>query len=403
MDELAFKDTYQDAQLYFSKKQYRKALEALKKAHCINPEHFEMNLLIGKIFYKLKEYLRAKKIFSELNEKQPNNELVKLFLAYTYYYTGKKAGDVTIAENITDEIVKKNNKNIYALELKADIHLTNKEFEEALELYKTIKTGTDNIHRLVFKEAICFYYLKNYAESLKLCSQLFEAGYNKHREVKQLYEASKKRRKSIFLKAFGQITWAQRVFAFFFDPYMDKTLSLQAEADRRVDYTKRKLYTDKLTQINNRTCFDEKIKPRFTNGEIISLMMFDIDKFKTINDTYGHDTGDIVLKKFAEIGREVIGGNFFRYGGEEFFAIQTNDSKEAFFTAEKFRKIIEKELAEHTNKEKGTMIQSITCSGGIAEYPREGADFDTVYKLVDQRLYTSKETGRNKNTVGNKE
>ncbi len=397
--ELDFKDTFSNAQLFYSKGQFDRALSALEIAYKIKPEDFEVNYLAGKIFYTLKHYPKAKRIFSELNEIKPEDINIKLYLAYTYYYTGRQAGDLTIAGNIVNEIIKQSDKNIYALELKADILMGEKQYEDALEIYENIKNGVDNFHRLIFKEAICYFYIGSHAETLRLCTQLYEAGFKKSPEVKQLYEASKKRQKSVFLKAFGKTTWAQKVFAFLFDPYIDKALSLHADAERRTDYTKRKLFTDQLTQINNRNCFKEKGEPLFKSSKVYTLIQFDIDKFKNINDTYGHDKADRVLYHFAQAGRAIFRNHFYRMGGEEFLAVYEGYKNEAFFAAEKFRKLIESEVTEKVNKELGIMLHKVTCSGGMAEYPIEVKTFDEAYSLADKRLYYSKEHGRNLVTI----
>jgi diguanylate cyclase (GGDEF)-like protein len=395
------KDCYQDGQLFFGKGLYDKALASLHKAYTINKElgkdDYSLNLLIARTFYAQKDYARAKRIFNDLVEQNPDDENTKLYLAYTYYYTKGKASNLVVSENLVDCVLKINDKNINALELRADISMYNKDYTAAMENYEKIKDGSSNLYRIIFKEAICHYYLNNASETLRLCSQLFEAGFKKHPSVKRLYETAKGKRKQVFTNEFGKMSWTQKLFAFLFDPYVDRALSLQADADRRVDFAKRALYTDKLTGINNRRCFDDLVKSGLNGqGQPLTLLSFDVDKFKTFNDTYGHDLGDVVLIQYSKIGNEVFGSNFYRYGGEEYLATVKGSILQAALVAEKFRKVVEEELAERVNKIKGTMINKITCSGGLAEYPREAATFELLYSLADKRLYGAKNSGRNK-------
>ncbi len=399
--EMQIKEYFQDGQLFFGRGLYGKALSSLHQAYILSKElgkdDYNLNLLIGRTFYAQKDYPRAKRAFAELVEQKPDDVNVKLYLAYTYYYTRNMASNVSVAENLVEGVLKMNDKNINALELRADIFMFNKEYASALEIFEKIKSGVNNLHRIVFKEAVCNFYLNNSAETLSMCSQLFEAGFKKHPTVKRLYEAAKGKRKQVFADEFGKMSWTQRLFAWIFDPYVDRALSLQEAADRRVDIARRKLYTDKLTGINNRACFDELVKPGFNGqGQTITLLSFDIDKFKVFNDTYGHDLGDVVLTQYAKIGSEVFGNSFYRYGGEEFLAVVKGPILQAALTAEKFRKIVEDELGEKVNKIKGTLISKITCSGGIAEYPREAGSFAGLYNLADKRLYMAKNSGRNR-------
>jgi len=153
---------------------------------------------------------------------------------------------------------------------------------------------------------------------------------------------------------------------------------------------------DALTKLFNKRALDEFLQMK--EGEFkrykkaYSVVFFDIDLFKQVNDTYGHDAGDVVLKGFAQIFKkiarnvDVVG----RYGGEEFLAILSEtDHSGAVTFAEKVRKKLEISRFVHEGKK-----LQVTISGGIAfreEYP----SMSTMMKASDERLYKAKNGGRN--------
>ncbi|SFP94424.1 GGDEF domain-containing protein, partial [Hydrogenimonas thermophila] len=126
----------------------------------------------------------------------------------------------------------------------------------------------------------------------------------------------------------------------------------------------------------------------------LSLVIFDIDFFKKINDKYGHLAGDKVLKAFASLlmHRMRESDIVVRYGGEEFIAIlPETDIKRAFVVIESIRKLVEDmKISIENNKE-----ISITISAGIAEYNRKET-LDQLIKRADDALYLAKDRGRNR-------
>lgn len=150
---------------------------------------------------------------------------------------------------------------------------------------------------------------------------------------------------------------------------------------------------DKLTGIYNRIKLDEVLHTEFLrysrSKTPFSVIMFDIDFFKKVNDTYGHLVGDEVLKKMSWlVGSSVRENDIFgRWGGEEFLIIcPDTDAKGASTLAEKLRRKIE--LYEFPE------VERVTCSFGVAEIESLGAD--NIVKNADDALYRSKQTGRNK-------
>ena len=155
--------------------------------------------------------------------------------------------------------------------------------------------------------------------------------------------------------------------------------------------------TDSLTRLFNRRYLDT-ICRRHTDismkqGHSFSILMIDIDHFKLINDNYGHDSGDAVLKQFSELLLlSVRTSDFvFRTGGEEFLVLLGNtDEKDALIVAEKIRQKCEEYifiLPESRNIQK-------TCSIGVATFNGH-PDYNRIIKLADLALYEAKEKGRN--------
>ena len=154
---------------------------------------------------------------------------------------------------------------------------------------------------------------------------------------------------------------------------------------------------DFLTKLYNKRALDEFMKVKEAEferyGRNFSIIMFDLDFFKKVNDTFGHDAGDAVLGAFASILKreartvDVVG----RFGGEEFMAILSEtDTKGGAIFAEKVRKHVEKAKFMY----KKTRIE-VTVSSGVSERKTQ-TTLEQVVKVADDRLYKAKDTGRNK-------
>jgi len=168
---------------------------------------------------------------------------------------------------------------------------------------------------------------------------------------------------------------------------------------RDLDEARRESMLDPLTKIFNRKCFDEGLVKAMTEassyGEPLSLVMIDIDEFKQFNDTYGHQTGDQVLRLVAMTLKSNIKGKDLaaRYGGEEFAAIlPSTDYSAALHVAENVRKALQaKELLKRSTNEK---LGRITASFGVASY-RPGDTPTSLVERADRCLYAAKHSGRN--------
>jgi diguanylate cyclase (GGDEF)-like protein len=135
---------------------------------------------------------------------------------------------------------------------------------------------------------------------------------------------------------------------------------------------------------------------RFTRyGQKYAMLMMDIDKFKLVNDTYGHPAGDVVLKEVASTIRESLRNIDVacRYGGEEFAVILPETTeKGVLLVAERIRENIGKKVIDLG---KGASI-SVTISIGGASCPQNGIEVRDIILSADKALYTAKKTGRNK-------
>lgn len=156
--------------------------------------------------------------------------------------------------------------------------------------------------------------------------------------------------------------------------------------------------TDKHTGCFNKTYFNEKIelevKKCMVTGNPLSLIVFDLDHFKKLNDNYGHDAGDYVLKEAAGLIRKTgVRENdiFARYGGEEFvILLPKTNLKQSFEIAERLRKLLE----THKFIYEGQTLP-VTASIGVADY-RQGVKTGTdLFKRADEAVYKAKEGGRN--------
>jgi diguanylate cyclase len=166
----------------------------------------------------------------------------------------------------------------------------------------------------------------------------------------------------------------------------------------KLDDVRKESMTDPLTQIANRKAFDEAVKSALSGvaeGETVSLLICDIDHFKKFNDTWGHQTGDQVLRLVASCLSENTKGRdtAARYGGEEFAVLLRGTTLEdATHVAEQIRATVEtKKLVK---KSTGDVLGTITISIGVAQFSK-GECIEAVVRRADACLYGAKHHGRN--------
>jgi diguanylate cyclase (GGDEF)-like protein len=159
--------------------------------------------------------------------------------------------------------------------------------------------------------------------------------------------------------------------------------------------------TDGLTGLfNKRAMLDastQKIAAAARFGRNLTVLMADIDHFKKVNDTHGHDIGDVVIRGLADILKrqkrttDIVA----RFGGEEFLALcEQTDEKGAMLLAERIRE----ELAKTSFRTPQGLL-SVTCSIGVATFPEAGQSWEALFKAADEALYVSKRSGRNRCTA----
>lgn len=196
-------------------------------------------------------------------------------------------------------------------------------------------------------------------------------------------------------------------------PEEKETASERIKAlEKHIDELEHDLIHDRLTGLKTRAFLEEEVgvyldiiksqdeseqegvskrKQRF-GFRNLSLIFFDIDHFKKVNDTYGHDTGDVVLKRVAQTIRACLrtGDTLARWGGEEMVAsLLGANEQDAATKAEEVRQSVEKLIFPETSD------LSVTISSGVAS--SEGArELSELVKQADEALYRAKQTGRNK-------
>jgi diguanylate cyclase (GGDEF)-like protein len=160
--------------------------------------------------------------------------------------------------------------------------------------------------------------------------------------------------------------------------------------------------TDPLTGLPNRRFFDELCQLDFNRflrfGGVSSLLMIDLDHFKSINDAHGHAAGDEVLRRISERGRSIFrsGDLLARWGGEEFVCLLPGtDAAGAIIIAETFRTAVQTMGIVLSGKE-----ISVTTSIGVATFDKKDQTTECVLLRADKALYRAKHEGRNQVICG---
>jgi len=159
--------------------------------------------------------------------------------------------------------------------------------------------------------------------------------------------------------------------------------------------------TDYLTGITNKRMFNEIFKRYFQtaqkDGLSLTLLLLDLDHFKKINDTYGHQTGDQLLKLFVKTIEKLLEKSdiFARIGGEEFAILLSQiESEDAYELAEKIRHAVEDITIDHEDHP-----ISLTTSIGISQNQKADSSCDDIFSRADMALYQAKKSGRNQTCI----
>jgi diguanylate cyclase (GGDEF)-like protein len=168
------------------------------------------------------------------------------------------------------------------------------------------------------------------------------------------------------------------------------------EANRTISH---QAATDELTALYNRRYFNECLTAALSAARRhtypLSMIMIDLDHFKNVNDTYGHSAGDLILKTFSDLLRDIIRTEDVaaRWGGEEFIVLLPHTGSEAAAAlAERIRAAFEQQSGS-------TTMIALSASFGVAQ-SLESDDADTLIRRADAALYQAKNEGRNRVVVG---
>lgn len=180
---------------------------------------------------------------------------------------------------------------------------------------------------------------------------------------------------------------------------LEKSTQLMDELKRDLEYVRREAMTDGLTGLANRKSFDGELSRTLGDahekGRIFTLLMVDIDHFKSFNDNFGHQVGDQVLRLVARTLKDGLKGRDFaaRYGGEEFAIILPDtDLSAGVAVGNSLRKAIA--TKDVINRNTGEILGRITMSVGVAEFAGDPT-LEDVVERADNALYTAKHNGRN--------
>jgi diguanylate cyclase (GGDEF)-like protein len=217
----------------------------------------------------------------------------------------------------------------------------------------------------------------------------------KNKEVEAVYQVALPSEKNIWLKDRGKVElFPNDNITLTFGCLTDVTKEMEQKL-----FLEKIGYFDDLTDLPKRNILEKLFEIRTgekSRGYIkeFSILMIDIDHFKSVNDTYGHQAGDLVLKEIAAlmIALKRKEENIGRYGGEEFYGICRGNTKSGVEFAERIRRNVE----DHIFSYKGTDIR-ITISVGVASTEDMAkSSMDDLLALADKRLYQAKHQGRNK-------
>ncbi|WP_069649180.1 diguanylate cyclase [Caloranaerobacter ferrireducens] len=331
--------------------------------------------------------LQVTKLIEKFNDDYENN-LYRL-ISFAVDQSLASRGIIFINNEVTNEleVIASTIDNIDQEELKK-IRFIIKQKQKAFilkNIFEEVKNETDRLLFGDIKSMICIPIFRTRKESLL----------NKVERRKKIKSFSNDKIIGYFYLDSDMIfnRFNQRTFE------LMKMLSYIAYLNIENYYLKISSSTDKLTGIYNRKyfdfLFDEILRFSKVNNYSFSVIMADIDKFKNVNDIFGHQKGDEILSKVAQIiqnnirNTDIVG----RYGGEEFIVIlHDTEGNEGLKVAEKIRKEVEN--ADLISKD-----YPVTISLGVSNYPQHGQFKDELIENADKALYHAKNTGRNKSVL----
>ena len=380
--------------------------EALLKIFQKNKDHFIGRRITDQLLFSAEFSNQLAKLYSNVSisknteSKEIYYKELKKMILVTVFYMGKNSC-VTRFSNVSEEkIVEKSFTEIFNY---------NPEFlvitDEKFKIVKVNKTfeqiAGNNLEVILYNGFLKFIHIEDIAETLNsltkvnnvnpmvtFCNKLRKNN-NTYIEVEWWCMLNKG-----YIYLSGRDVTAEKVMKRKIEQANKELLMLHEQLKEENEKLLKSAIKDELTGVYNRKFFEKRVVEEMEiadrANEHISLIIFDLDRFKLVNDNFGHQFGDEVLKRTTQIAGDLIRKTDFlnRVGGEEFAIILPNTNKaQAVFVAEKVRKALEDN--QHFK------VGQVTGSFGVAERMK-AESLRSWYKRADNALYQAKNTGRNR-------
>ena len=380
--------------------------EALLKIFQKNKDHFIGRRITDQLLFSAEFSNQLAKLYSNVSisknteSKEIYYKELKKMILVTVFYMGKNSC-VTRFSNVSEEkIVEKSFTEIFNY---------NPEFlvitDEKFKIVKVNKTfeqiAGNNLEIILYNGFLKFIHIEDIAETLNsltkvnnvnpmvtFCNKLRKNN-NTYIEVEWWCMLNKG-----YIYLSGRDVTAEKVMKRKIEQANKELLMLNEQLKEENEKLLKSAIKDELTGVYNRKFFEKRVVEEMEiadrANEHISLIIFDLDRFKLVNDNFGHQFGDEVLKRTTQIAGDLIRKTDFlnRVGGEEFAIILPNTNKaQAVFVAEKVRKALE--------DNKHFKVGQVTGSFGVAERMK-AESLRSWYKRADNALYQAKNTGRNR-------
>ena len=380
--------------------------EALLKIFQKNKDHFIGRRITDQLLFSAEFSNQLAKLYSNVSisknteSKEIYYKELKKMILVTVFYMGKNSC-VTRFSNVSEEkIVEKSFTEIFNY---------NPEFlvitDEKFKIVKVNKTfeqiAGNNLEVILYNGFLKFIHIEDIAETLNSLTKVNDVNpmvtfCNKLRKNNNTYIEVEwwcmLNKGYIYLS--GRDVTAEKAMKRKIEQTNKELLMLNEQLKEKNEKLLKSAITDELTGVYNRKFFEKRVVEEMEiadrANEKISLIIFDLDRFKLVNDNFGHQFGDEVLKRTTQIAGDLIRKTDFlnRVGGEEFAIILPNTNKaQAVFVAEKVRKALE--------DNKHFKVGQVTGSFGVAERMK-AESLRSWYKRADNALYQAKNTGRNR-------
>ena len=380
--------------------------EALLKIFQKNKDHFIGRRITDQLLFSAEFSNQLAKLYSNVSisknteSKEIYYKELKKMILVTVFYMGKNSC-VTRFSNVSEEkIVEKSFTEIFNYNPEFLV-ITDEKFK-IVKINKTFEQiAGNNLEVILYNGFLKFIHIEDIAETLNSLTKVNDVNpmvtfCNKLRKNNNTYIEVEwwcmLNKGYIYLS--GRDVTAEKVMKRKIEQANKELLMLHEQLKEENEKLLKSAIKDELTGVYNRKFFEKRVVEEMEiadrANEHISLIIFDLDRFKLVNDNFGHQFGDEVLKRTTQIAGDLIRKTDFlnRVGGEEFAIILPNTNKaQAVFVAEKVRKALE--------DNKHFKVGQVTGSFGVAERMK-AESLRSWYKRADNALYQAKNTGRNR-------